>query len=436
MIDFIYSIYNFLNYITLGKFLRIFWFFFIFDFLRYTLFDIIILITKKAHKNSFAIEKAKKELFAQKPLVSIIVPGKNEGKHIPKLIESLENQTYKNFEIIIIDDGSDDDTYQICSYLYSIGKIDKYLRNEIRGGKASAANFGLRFADGEYIIHLDADSYLEFDAIENIIIPFFMDKKIGAVGGDIRVANYNENILTSLQAIEYIKSISIGREVTSFLGILRVISGAFGAFRKDILNRIGGWDIGPGLDGDITIRIRKLGAKVTFTSSAICYTNVPTNIKSLTKQRYRWDRSLIRFRLRRHRDILMPDEHFNPLNFLTFLDNIWFNLIMTINFWIYMFDIFNNFLSYINIIFVVNYFLYLFTDIIQFVVALSVIPRSFKFFNLIIYIPLLPFYMGIYLRIIRTYAYFMEFFFKASYKDPWNPWKVSKKVVEVDFQNK
>src|SRR5690625_7974875 len=89
-----------------------------------------------------------------------------------RLIRSLEEQTYQNFQLIIVDDGSDDDSVIIGQKMKEEGKIDLFLRNDQRGGKASAANLALRYATGKYVGHLDADSSLHRDAIESVTIPF------------------------------------------------------------------------------------------------------------------------------------------------------------------------------------------------------------------------------------------------------------------------
>lgn len=249
MNNFIADIVNFINSKTSLELFYIFWFYIIFDFTRYVLLDSVMVITYliKSRKSKNWDMEFKRQLFSLKPFITVMAPGKNEGRHIPGLVNSLKNQTYKNFELIIIDDGSDDDTPEICRKLHKNGDIDVYLRNNIRGGKASAANLGLRYAKGEYIIHLDADTELRNDAIEKIIIPFLKSDNIGAIGGDLRVLNTKDSNTSALQALEYLKTITTGRTVNSMLGILRIISGAFGAFKKDLLLRVGGWDVVPDL---------------------------------------------------------------------------------------------------------------------------------------------------------------------------------------------
>ena len=424
------SFIEFFETLTFIKMVAYFWPFFIVDMGRYLFLDVIIILLyiPKRRRQKDIYSAARKRLFRERPLVSVIAPGKNEGKHLQKLADSLAGQTYRHIESIIVDDGSDDDTPFIGRRFQHEGKITHFIRNEIRGGKASAANTALRYASGKYIIHLDADSHLEKDAIEKIILPFLIDPEIGAVGGDIRVANVNKSLATICQAIEYLKSISTGRTISSELGILRIVAGAHGAFRKDILNRIRGWDVGPGLDGDITIKIRKLGYKILHEPFAICYTNVPDTFRKLARQRFRWDRSLIRFRVRKHRDILLPSKNFYLTNFLASADNIFFNLILDAKWWIYIVQLFVFSPSHIEVVFILNLILYGCANILEFIIAVVLLGRTMrkKELFLAVWLPVIPIYTGMFLRVVRTFAYIMELLFKVSFSDKWNPWKVSR----------
>lgn len=430
--------FNFVKEKNIQQLLYSFWFFLCFDFFRYVVLDLVVIIYY-FFKRSLGTKSrliARQRLFNESPLVSVIVPGKNEGKHIPKLAASLSGQTYKNIEIIIVDDGSDDNSIDILRDLYRKGMITNFFRNDVRGGKASAANLALLYSKGKYIVHLDADSHLKDDSIEQILIPFFLDSKIGAVGGDIRVMNIGKSFASTLQAIDYMKSISTGRVVNSQLGILRIISGAYGAFRKDILDRLRGWDVGPGLDGDITLKIRKLGFKVCHEPYAVCYTNVPDSFRKLAKQRYRWDRSLIRFRIRKHVDLLnFRSKNFDLLNFITVLDNLIFNMLMNYKWWIYIIHMvfFNT--EFLRIILIINYFLYFFSNVIEFTLSVFLYGKSIKRRELLLFlfVPLMPIYTGFFLRIVRTYAHTMELIHKTSFDDKWNPWKVSKVVKKQKF---
>jgi cellulose synthase/poly-beta-1,6-N-acetylglucosamine synthase-like glycosyltransferase len=426
--------FHYISEVGTGKLVRIFWFFVIFEFSKLFVIDflalIFIYIKRKLTKNKR--KEARRQLFLYNPLVSIIVPGKNEGKHIFKLVSSLKEQTYKNYELIIVDDGSDDDTEQICNSLKKNDLIDVFIRNEVRGGKASGANTALRVSKGEFVVHLDADSSLDRDAIEQIIIPFYETPDVGAVGGNVMVRNYKETLATTLQSYEYNDAISIGRMVASYLGVYRIISGAFGAFRRDALEQVQGWDIGPGLDGDITVKMRKVGYKVVFEDRAVCQTSVPSTFKKLTKQRLRWDKSLIRFRLRKHKDVFIPNENFSILNFLSFLENIFFTIILNIKWYIYIIDIVINFPGILGMILVMNFFLYSCSN--AFKLLIFNFFRERKNSPIYIYFPFIPLmvlYHGYYLRIVRTIAYIKEIFFKSSYKDEWNPEKTSIRAKQI-----
>lgn len=413
-------------------FLRFFWYAFIFEFPRYVLLDLVFFC---AHEFSSRIkkpayERARAAMMKEQPLVSIIVPGRNEGKNIYKLVMSLQEQTYKNVEIIVVDDGSDDHTRTICEGLEKAGLIDRYLRNEVRGGKASAANLALRFVTGNYILHLDADSSFDRDAVENIFIPFYMDAKIGAVGGNLRVRNAHASVCTGLQMVEYLKTISVGRAVASMLGIYRTVPGAFGAFKKEVLDRVDGWDVGPGLDGDITVKARKMGYRIHFEPRAVCFTNVPETYRSLYKQRLRWYKSIIRFRVRKHNDVFLPTANFNLSSFFSFVENVFFNLILDLKWIIYVADIMYHFPGMFKYIFVMNYVIYLCFNIVQFVVAVALSNRWRDDIKYAVYLPLQPVYYGVFIRVVRTIAYIKEIFFRSSYKDPWNPWKVSRKALQ------
>lgn len=422
--------FHFLLSLSVGQLLGYFWPFFLLDMLRYVVLEGLVMLyyLPKRKRQAPLYAAARKQLFQQKPLLSIIVPGKNEGKHLPKLVQTLRQQSYPFYELIVVDDGSDDNTPQICRELERQGLIDCFIRNGVRGGKASAANTALQFARGNYIIHIDADSHMAVDALETIMLPFLLDAEVGCVGGDVRVANYSDSLATQTQGIEYAKSLMLGRTVSSELGILRIVSGAYGAFRKDVLNQIHGWDVGPGLDGDITLKIRKLGYKVVHEPASVCYTNVPKTYKQLAKQRYRWDKSMIRFRVRKHRDILMPSAEFNWRNFISIADNLIFNLLLDIKWVIYFVQIVQMSSAYIAFLLIINYVFYFLANIIQWLFSV-IMQRSLgqkPNYQSLMFIPLMPLYTGTFLRLVRTFAYVMEFIHKRSYADKWNPWKVSK----------
>lgn len=432
---FLEEFFSYWHHAGLGKMVRIFWYFIIFEFGRYVVLEFWVLFVywlgRKKRKAEW--EKARQALWNERPLISLIAPGKNEGKNIFKLVKSLNEQTYQNVEIIIVDDGSDDETPIIGRNLEARGLIDVFIRNNMRGGKASAANLAWRYSRGKFLLHLDADCSFDRDAVENIIIPFYLDEKIGGVGGNVKVRNGDESLCARLQSIEYMKSISVGRIVTSYLGIYRIISGAFGAFRMDALKKIGVWDIGPGLDGDITVKLRKSGYKIHFEPKAICLTAVPGKFKKLWKQRLRWSRSLVRFRLRKHVDVFFPHKGYGFLTWLGFVENVFYNFVLDIKWYIYIADMIIHFNSGIWFIIPVNLALYMIAGFMQQLSLTLWSERSKDERILWLYVPLMVFYVAFFLRFCRTLAYWKELVWKASYRDPWNPQKSSYQALKHGY---
>ncbi len=409
-----------------------FWFLIFVEFPRYYLVDIVMCLwfvfTHRGRNKRNIIARA--ALYNEMPLVSIIVPGKNEGKNVYKLVRSLHEQTYKNIEIIIIDDGSDDTTPFICRSLQDAGFI-KYFRMQERGGKASAANYGLWHAKGKYVVHMDTDSSLDRDAIEKILIPFYVDPRVKGVGGCIKVRNTDATMCTALQTLEYLKTIQIGRMGSDMMGIYHIISGAFGAFDAEVLRQVGGWDIGPGLDGDITQKIRKAGHKVRFAYDAICLTSVPETWAALFKQRRRWSKSLVRFRVRKHRDILLPNRNFTFLNMLSNMENIVYDLIFNYIWIFYMITLIFANTDRLFEILVVAWIIRVSFAIISFTVAQIVSERTRSERKLAIYVFFHTFYIGYFLRIARFFGHTSELLFHSSYNDKWNPKKTSE-VARVE----
>ncbi len=421
--------------VGIWNFVRVFWYFVLLELTRYIFADFAIAgwyyLFRNDRKKKW--NKARSDFWNENPFVSVIIPGKNEGKHLFKLTKSLAEQTFQNFELIIVDDGSDDETPIIGRNLQKRGLIDLFLRNDMRGGKASAANLALRFSKGKYIVHLDADCSFDREAIENILIPFFMDEKIGAVGGNVKVRNADESLCARLQAIEYLKTISVGRIIASQLGIYKIISGAFGAFRADVTDAIKGWDIGPGLDGDITVKIRKSGFKTVFEPSAVCLTNAPSKFKVLTKQRLRWDKSIIRFRVRKHKDVYLPSENFSWLNFFALFENVFYNVVLDILWWVYIIDLVMNFNDSLQYVIPMNFTIYTVVGFMQMTSTYIYSERRKEELKLWPYVPMMSIYTGTYLRLIRSVAYIHEFVWKKSYDDPWNPVKSSSQAKANGF---
>ena len=187
---------DWISTLSLASIVNTYWFLFYIEMPRYYILEYLVIFWRLMDRNKREKESemAKFYLHRENPLISILVPGKNEGKNIYKMVKSLNEQTYRNYEIIVVDDGSDDDTKLICTDLYRAGLITHYLRLETRGGKAAASNYGAFMAKGKYIVSLDADSSLDRDALEKVLIPFYLDGEVKAVGGCIEVRNYKASI--------------------------------------------------------------------------------------------------------------------------------------------------------------------------------------------------------------------------------------------------
>ena len=225
------------------------------------------------------------------PAVSIIVPGYNEEVTVIKTIQSLLKTDYPVFEILFIDDGSKDKTYELVNEAYGNHPLVQVLTKP-NGGKASALNFGISHAQYEYVVCIDADTQLKDDAIYHLMT-YFTDQEIGAVAGTVKVGNEN-NLITRWQSIEYITSQNMDRRAFDLINSITVVPGAIGAFRKSAIYRAGGFTYDTlAEDCDLTMRILKQGYIVKNCAEAIAYTEAPETLNGLLKQRFRWSFGVI-----------------------------------------------------------------------------------------------------------------------------------------------
>jgi cellulose synthase/poly-beta-1,6-N-acetylglucosamine synthase-like glycosyltransferase/spore germination protein YaaH/peptidoglycan/xylan/chitin deacetylase (PgdA/CDA1 family) len=218
--------------------------------------------------------------------VSVIIPAYNEEITAVNTIKSLLKSTYPNLELIFIDDGSKDKTFEIVKNEFKNNDKVKVL-SKVNGGKASALNYGISQATAEYIICIDADTQLKTDAITELM-RYFYSEKIAAVAGTVKVGNAN-NIITKWQSIEYITAQNMDRRAFDLLNTITVVPGAIGAFRKDVVLEVGGFTTDTlAEDCDLTMRILRAGYVVKNCSTALAYTEAPESVDMLLKQRLRW----------------------------------------------------------------------------------------------------------------------------------------------------
>ncbi len=242
------------------------------------------------------------------PFVSVIVPVYNEEKVIRNSIQSLLDQNYYNYEIIIVNDGSTDGTPAEAEKLvgYQNGKHAKVkvsLINKPNGGKARALNAGIRVSNAEYILCMDGDSQLTPDSIR-LAIRHFTNPEIGAVAGNVKVLNRGK-FLTNLQALEYIEGLNMARSAQSFLKLVNIIPGPLGVFRRKAIEEAGLYSSDTfAEDADLTLKILAGGWKIYYEPNAISYTEAPADMYQLLKQRYRWTRGIIQS-VRKHKKLMI-----------------------------------------------------------------------------------------------------------------------------------
>lgn len=244
------------------------------------------------------------------PFVSIIVPVFNEGKIIKQSILSLLNLDYKNYEIIIVNDGSSDDTKQIAESLvgYQQGKYNKVkisVINQPNLGKARALNAGIYYSKADFVLCMDGDSQLAPESLK-AAVRHFKNPKIGAVAGNVKVLN-RKKFFTDLQALEYIEGLNMSRSAQSYIKLVNIIPGPIGLFRRKAIEQAGYYSSDTyAEDADLTLKILAKDWKIYYEPKSISYTEAPATLQQLLKQRYRWTRGILQS-IRKHKKLL-----FNP----------------------------------------------------------------------------------------------------------------------------
>jgi biofilm PGA synthesis N-glycosyltransferase PgaC len=273
------------------------------------------------------------EPFGHCPSVCAIIAGHNEEEIIEATLRSVWG-TYPGLEIVVVDDGSTDGMAAAARRFARDHAGVLVLSRPERGGKSSAMNWALRYTRAEVVVVIDADSDLGVNAVWEIVQPL-RDPRVGAVAGAVVVRNPFESLATWMQAYEYLCTIFVGRMQSAWLGVLGIVSGAFGAFRRSALDQVGGWDAGPPEDLDVTLAIRKCGYRVAFAPYAQCFTEAPASWWALIRQRLRWERSgVIRNHCRKHLDLAyFWRPNFSLSNLAVLVESWVFNLLCMYGIW-------------------------------------------------------------------------------------------------------
>lgn len=242
------------------------------------------------------------------PFVSIIVPVYNEEKVVADSIKSLLDLNYSNYEIIVVNDGSTDRTREVAESLvgYQKGKfsdIKVSLIDKPNGGKSKALNAGIKFSKSEIVLCMDGDSQLSPDSVR-LAVRHFSNPEIGAVAGNVKVLNRG-NLFTDLQALEYIEGLNMARSAQSFIKLVNIIPGPIGLFRKKAVEEAGFYASDTfAEDADLTLKILANGWKIYYEPNSISYTEAPSKLQQLLKQRYRWTRGILQS-IRKHKKLMI-----------------------------------------------------------------------------------------------------------------------------------
>lgn len=263
--------------------------------------------------------------------LTVVIPAYNEQETICKSVSSFLSQRYDNLKIYVVNDGSKDNTKRECLDYFHMEKIpllkqqsdiftqpvkgiyqsqdypNIYLIDKENGGKSDALNVGVNYATSDYVAFVDADSFVEEDALVTLMSPFYFSDDIVSIGGQIRPMTRIENfskrsmkirttkILPSFQYLEYLRSVLVFRSSLSKIESTVIISGAFGVYDITILREIDGLDTDSiGEDFDLTLSIRKylndrkIDKRQIFLYDSVCWTQPPSRIRDVVKQRSRW----------------------------------------------------------------------------------------------------------------------------------------------------
>ncbi len=270
------------------------------------------------------------------PPITILVPAYNEQKTIEASVTAILALHYRNYEVVVVNDGSSDATLEALRHAFDLYEVPRTYPETIptkplralyrsrartklvvidkeNGGKADSLNAAINASRFPLVIAVDADTLIEPDALLRLTRSFLLGRRIAAVGGTVRVANgcvvkhgqvldarVPRRLLPGVQVVEYLRAFLFGRLGWNRLGGNLIISGAFGLFRKDHLLAVGGYDATSIVeDLDLVVRLhrylrsRKVRYEIPFIPDPVAWTEVPESLRVLARQRGRWQRGLV-----------------------------------------------------------------------------------------------------------------------------------------------
>lgn len=274
-----------------------------------------------------------------RPRVSCVITCYSEGRDVQSTLSSLCEQTYGGeIEMIPVVDGAAVNQttmqavrdFRVDRQLYP-RRLLRPIAKWQRGGRVSSLNAGLAHCTGEIVMALDGDTSFDNDMVVNIV-RHFADPNVPAVAGSLRVRNWKASLTTAMQALEYLLSIHMAKIGLSEWNLVNNVSGAFGAFRRSFLDKIGGWDTHTAEDLDITLRIKnyfgRQPLRIPFEPCAIGHTDAPTTFRQFLMQRLRWDGDLYFLYIRKHRHSFNPRLLGWPNFLMTLVSGFFFQLVL------------------------------------------------------------------------------------------------------------
>ena len=364
---------------------------------------------------------------------TILLVGHNEAKSLRKAVNGLAEQTIAKkrggLRIVVVDDGSTDGMSDIALALQREGKVTQVLRSHQRGGKSAGVNFGLTVCATDIVFITDVDTTFDRDAFE-IMLGYFADPCVGAVSGNIGVRNPFSSLTTRNQTIEYAIGLTMGRRIADALGILSIVSGAFGGFRRLAVESVGGHDVEVGEDADLTLKLRRAGWRVRFAPEALGLTDVPESVAALVAQRLRWDRGIITIWTRKFRSVFNPQRStFRMLEVWAVVDVIFYQAVLALAFPVYLVWLFYYFADFAWTVIAATLIAYFLADILAF--AFAAIGGLAHPLRLLPYIPFYTLMQMTLMRGVRLIAIVQEVVFRSSDRDPFVPSRVLRQIEHM-----
>ncbi|PID76427.1 MAG: N-acetylglucosaminyltransferase [Deltaproteobacteria bacterium] len=375
------------------------------------------------------------------PMVSCIVLCYSEGDEVKNTIISLTEQLYPGqIEILAMIDGAGKniDTYNAAMSMQSLVSRRANRRLRVipkwqRGGRVSSLNAGLSLSEGVIVMALDGDTSFDNTMVQKAV-PHFADPNVVGVAGNLRVRNFRKSIITRLQALEYMLSIHAAKIGLSEFNVVNNISGAFGIFRKSMLETIGGWDSGTAEDLDMTLKLkgyfgRNPQMRIVFEPGAMGHTDVPETFFGLLDQRLRWDGDLYYLYVRKRRQSF-NHRIIGVRNLLmTMWAGLFFQLVMPMM--IIVYTCYSFFLyppAFVIGLSMVIYLLYFIIVIIFFTIYIIMVSeRKEQDLSLAFLLPLLPVFFFV-LRLWSGIATLKELTLKTHLDSSMAPWWVLKRT--------